>query len=162
MASYLILTPAGGPDRDHRSTRFIRDGFSGAAFLFPVIWLLVHRLWLAGIAAFLLQGIGVALMQKPGLLAAGIAMQFGVCLLAGLEARNLQAKSLLSRDWQLDAIVTADSVDIAETIYFSNDAAPQIVAERVSVDWASASAAATRRQGRNGPALGLLDIEGGR
>ena len=35
MASYMILTPASGPDKDHEATRFVRDGFSLPAFLLP-------------------------------------------------------------------------------------------------------------------------------
>ena len=67
MATYLILTPAAGPGKDHRDTRFVRDGFSLTAFFFPGFWLLWQQLWIHGAAAFLLQAIGVALVPKATL-----------------------------------------------------------------------------------------------
>lgn len=72
MASYLILTPPGTPDRSEASdryrdgTRFIRDGFSWKAFVFPSLWMLYHRLWLHAVAAVLLQGFALELMRHSG------------------------------------------------------------------------------------------------
>ncbi len=46
-SSYLVLDAApGGTDVTHEKTRAIRDGFTLLGFLFPWLWLLVHRLWL--------------------------------------------------------------------------------------------------------------------
>ncbi|MEZ2130052.1 MULTISPECIES: DUF2628 domain-containing protein [unclassified Sinorhizobium] len=119
-ASYLILTPPDGPDRNHDTTRCIRDGFSWLAFIFPVLWLLGHRLWLAALTAFLLQGLGGRLLEANGGWPAGIAVLFGISILTALEGRNLHISNLVSKGWTLEAVVSADSIDAAEEIYFSS------------------------------------------
>ncbi|WP_152971381.1 DUF2628 domain-containing protein, partial [Rhizobium ecuadorense] len=75
-------------------TRTIRDGFTLLGFLFPWAWLLAHRLWLHAAAAFLLQGIGGALMDEPGLGPAGAAILLGVNMLVGLEGQNFRVRKL--------------------------------------------------------------------
>ncbi len=46
MASFLVLVPRmSNGERDDDGTVFIRDGFSVLAFILPLVWLLVHRLW---------------------------------------------------------------------------------------------------------------------
>lgn len=66
-SSYIFLTAPGSANATADETRTIRDGFTLLGFLFPWVWLLAHRLWLHAAAAFLLQGIGGALMDEPGL-----------------------------------------------------------------------------------------------
>jgi hypothetical protein len=118
-SSYLVLTAPGGADIKHEKTRFIRDGFTVLGFLFPWIWLAVHRLWLYAVAAFLLQSIGGALMEQPSLWLVGFAVTIGTSLLVGLEGQNLRVRNLAAKGWQDDALVSADTVDVAEEIYFS-------------------------------------------
>lgn len=119
-SSYLVLTAPGGTDVTHEKTRVIRDGFTLLGFLFPWLWLLVHRLWLYAIAAFLLQGLGGILMDRPGLWPAGFAITLGTCILAGFEGQNLRIRNLASKGWNEEAVITADSLATAEEIYFSN------------------------------------------
>ncbi len=118
-SSYLVLTAPRGTDIKHEKTRFIRDGFTLLGFLFPWIWLAVHRLWLYAVAAFLLQSIGGALMDQPGLWLVGFAVTIGTSLLVGLEGQNLRVRNLAAKGWQDDALVSADTLDVAEEIYFS-------------------------------------------
>jgi hypothetical protein len=118
-SSYLVLTAPGGADIKHEKTRFIRDGFTVLGFLFPWIWLAVHRLWLYAVAAFLLQSIGGALMDQPGLWLVGFAVTFGTSLLVGFEGQNLRVRNLAAKGWQDDALISADRLDVAEEIYFS-------------------------------------------
>ena len=45
------MPPASGnKQRDALQTVFVKDGFSIWAFLFPHLWLLVHRMWLVLVA----------------------------------------------------------------------------------------------------------------
>ncbi|MDM9624534.1 DUF2628 domain-containing protein [Rhizobium sp. S152] len=118
-SSYLVLTAPSGADTKHEKTRFVRDGFTVLGFLFPWIWLAVHRLWLYAVAAFLLQSIGGALMDQPGMWLLGFAVTFGTSLLVGLEGQNLRVRNLAAKGWQDDALVSADTLDVAEEIYFS-------------------------------------------
>ena len=156
MATFLILTPENGPDRDHRTTRFIRDGFSATAFVLPGLWLLVHRLWLAGVIVLLIQVVGVALLRQPASMPAGLAILMAISLLTALEAKQFHAGSLAARGWQTNAIITADTLGTAEAIYFSEQVLPP-------QPFVPAAWTAGQTHGRNAaPALGLFDLDGGR
>lgn len=158
-SSYLVLTAPGGTDIKHEQTRFIRDGFTVLGFLFPWIWLAVHRLWLYAVAAFLLQSIGGALMDQPGLWLVGFAVTFGTSLLVGLEGQNLRVRNLASKGWQDDALISADRLDVAEEIYFSEiqtdlgDGTPL-----PSPKWDGGS----RTERGTATSLGLFGFDGGR
>ena len=57
MPVYTVHAPAGAnPVVDGRTDRFafVRDGFSIWAFLFGLLWLLYHRLWLAALGYLML------------------------------------------------------------------------------------------------------------
>jgi hypothetical protein len=157
MATYLILTPAAGPGKDHRDTRFVRDGFSLTAFFFPGFWLLWQRLWIFGIAAFLLQAIGIALIRTPALWPAGFAMLLGVSVLAAVEGRNLLAKRLVGSGWKESGLVSARRLAEAEEIFFADipdEASPNIPPVRWDIP--------SRNNGSGGAALGLIGYDGGR
>jgi hypothetical protein len=161
MASYLILTPPGGANRDPEKLRFIRDGFSFPAFLFPVLWLLWHRLWFHAIAAFLIQGIGLQLASMKGLWPAGFAVLFAVHLLTALEGRRLLFSRLVSGGWEEEGLVSARGLAEAEEIYFSNAEFPEENKDIPIRRWDIP----TRRggpSGGDGAALGLLGYDGGR
>jgi hypothetical protein len=159
MASYLILTPPGGSDRNRDDTRFIRDGFCLTAFLFPALWMLSHRLWLHATAALLLQALGVALIGQTGLWAAGGAIILGVHLLAALEGRQALFASLTARGWQPEGLASAGNLATAEEIYFSS-ASAATDAEIRKATWDIPSR--TGNTGQGGPAFGLPGYDGGR
>jgi hypothetical protein len=158
MATYLILTPAAGPGKDHQDTRFVRDGFSLTAFFFPGFWLLWQRLWIYGITAFLLQAIGVALIRAPALWPAGFATLLGVSVLAAVEGRNLLAKRLVGSGWKEGGLVSARRLAEAEEIYFADmpeESGPNIPLVRWDIP--------NRSNGNSGgAALGLIGYDGGR
>ena len=160
MASYLILTPPGGPDRNHENTRFIRDGFSLPAFLFPTLWMLYHRLWLLAAAVFLLQGVGLELTRRPGLWPAGIALIIGVRLLAALEGRQAFFRRLVWSGWTEEALVSARRLGEAEEIYFSA-IEPDAETAIPSPNW-NIPSAPIMNSGRNGSSFGLPGYDGGR
>ncbi len=165
MASYLILSPPGATNRSEASdryrddTRFIRDGFSWTAFLFPTLWLLFHRLWLHAVAAVLLQGIALELMRQPGFFAAGAALLLGVHILAALEGRHAVSNRLLGRGWTVENLVSAHDLATAEEIHFSELAqAPNlnILVENWDIP------ATNTNTSRQGPSFGLPGYDGGR
>jgi len=158
MASYLILTPPGGPDENQVRTRFIRDSFSWTAFLFPTLWMLFHRLWLQAIAAFLLQGIALQLIRRPEFFAAGIAILFGVRILAALEGRNAFCRNLAIRGWKTEGLVSAPNLATAEDIHFSS-IEPKAEENIRSNNW---DIRPNNNPGRGGPSFGLPGYDGGR
>jgi hypothetical protein len=157
MATYLIFTPAGGPGKDHRDTRFVRDGFSLTAFFFPGFWLLWQQLWILGASALLVQALAVEMMRLPGLWPAGFATLLGVSVLAAVEGRNMLAKHLVSSGWKEVGLVSATRLADAEEIYF--DDLPEESVPNSLVRWD------IRSHGNadpGGAALGLIGYDGGR
>ncbi|MBB3644554.1 hypothetical protein FHX14_000717 [Rhizobium sp. BK619] len=159
-SSYIFLTPPGGTSATVEETRTIRDGFTLLGFLFPCVWLLAHRLWPHAAAAFLLQAIGGALMEERGLGLAGAALMLGVNVLVGLEGQNFRIRSLAAKGWTEDGLVAADTIGIAEDVYFSDKAAVADSNKDTTPDWENK----TRPNNPPGQAtsLGLFGFDGGR
>ena len=161
MRSYLVLTPPGGPSRDHRSTLILRDGFSWTALFFPWIWLLWNRLWIAGIVALLLQVGSGFLMRLPAFSLAGGLIAFAVSLLVALEGRHYRSEALIRRGWTLETVISARNLDAAEEIYFSGLPEPETQPMPASAEWAKqAKPVAAPTAGWQGP-QGLFE-HGGR
>jgi hypothetical protein len=99
---------------------FIKDGFSWLAFLFPVVWLLVKRLWLA----FAFYVLAVAALAA-GTSAAGlsgapvVALFFGLHLLIGFEANDIHRRALSRRGFTSEGPFLGDDIEQAEVRYFA-------------------------------------------
>lgn len=159
MTSYLILTPATGPGRDQEATRCLRDGFSLAAFLLPGLWLLWHRLWLLAVGAFLVEGIGFALIQKPGFWPAGLAILIAIRVLAAVEGRMSFIRMRLGAGWTETGLVSARNLSEAEEIHFASLPADEIE-DIPPVRWDIPTASGN--QAARGVPLGLIGYDGGR
>ncbi len=120
MISYLVLEAPGGPDIDHRSTRFIADRFSWLALLFPWVWFAVQRLWWVAIGAVVLQVAAGQVSRLDGFAVTGALFALTIGLIAGFEGRNIAARHLVSKGWTLKDVVHARDLATAEEIYFSN------------------------------------------
>ncbi len=116
MASYLVLTSPGAPKNDD-GARFIADKFSWLAFVFPAIWLLFKRQWIAGIGVAIFQGLIAFLTQDPSAMLAGLLIELALRMLIALEGPAFIARRLEAQGWTLQAIVTADDLTAAEMIY---------------------------------------------
>ncbi|WP_337267717.1 DUF2628 domain-containing protein [Oryzifoliimicrobium ureilyticus] len=156
-SSYLVVTAPSGTDARHDKTRFIRDGFSFLAFLFPWIWLAVNRLWLAAAGAFVLQIASRVLMQQAGMWPVGAALGFATMLIVGLEGRHWLARNLVRKGWSEEAVISASSLKTAEEIYFSTYIEP-VKTEIIVPDWKSGAVAT---QG-GATSLDLFGFNGGR
>lgn len=160
MRSYLVLTPPGGPLKDHRSTVILPDGFSWTALLFPWLWLLWNRLWLAGAVVLLLQAGSGLLASLPGLEWAGGLLGFAVSLLVALEGRHYRSEALIRRGWTLETVISTRNLDTAEEIYLSGLPEPEKQPMPAAAEWAKQARPAAPTAGWHGP-LGLTD-HGGR
>ena len=114
MASYLVLTPPAAL-RNDEDARFIADKFSWIAFLFPAIWLLFKRQWIAGIAVAILQLVVTTLTSEPRAMLAGF--------LVALEGPAFVARGLEAGGWTLQSIIATDDLALAEMIYHHETAA---------------------------------------
>jgi hypothetical protein len=120
--SWYVLTAPASTDAD-RDTKFIRDGFSWVAFLLPLPWLLVKRLWVVALAAVLVYLVTIYIAEQYRLDALPIAFSFVLSLWTALEGGHAQARSLERKGWQIERVIAADRLADAEAIYFAGKTA---------------------------------------
>ena len=120
MASWIVLeSPRDGRLRERRLA-VVRDGFSFLAFLFPPLWLLWHRLWIAAIVTFAVLLAVTALGRIEGLAMAASWLSLLVSIFVGLEGNGLRVAALQRRGWSPWGVVQADNEQDAETRYVAD------------------------------------------
>lgn len=154
MASYIVLSPPDAEAGDEAV--LVRDGFSWLAFIVPVIWFAWHRMWLWA-AAFVVAGVVVTVaVERTDWDGTAIVMAFLMALWAGLEAQGQRVGALVDRGWTIRDVIVASGRDVAEATWFG---APRLQPRPAASEAPAIPAAAARPSG--GPALGLLDYDGG-
>jgi hypothetical protein len=122
MAVFTVHAPDGDPATPAVAERvvFVREGFSLLAFLMPLVWLLLNRLWLG----LLLYLVGLAAVN-------GLAVLFGATplamtlaglvysLLFGLEAPALRQWTLRRCGLRQVASIVAKDAEAAELKFFA-------------------------------------------
>jgi hypothetical protein len=125
MTIYTVLEP---PDRKPDRVIFVPEGFAWAGFIFTFLWALWHRLWVVAALLFaVFAGLSIAVNLEvigPGL---GSLLQFGVSLLFGFEARQLQLSSLERAGFRRAGIIQASGLEAAELAFFAGRAPPSPV-----------------------------------
>lgn len=105
-----------GPDRD---ARFVKDGFSWAAFVFGPFWALYHRLWFAALmlvaALAALAIVGEYFVLDP---AADAVIGIAISLLIGFEGPELLRKKLAVRGMPERGIASGRNLAEAERDWF--------------------------------------------
>ncbi len=120
MAIYAVLEP---PNGDIDRTAFIAEGFSWGAFFLTLLWALWHRLWLvAGLMFLVLAAFSAAIRLNLADPAVLVAVQCGLGLLLGFEARHLRITALERAGYRPAALIMADSHEAAELTFFSRRA----------------------------------------
>ncbi len=116
MAAYIVLSPNG---RLHDpECRFVRDGFSWAAALFPTIHALAHGLFLDALILLIVRALGFACLAAPQTLGVGFILLAASSLIYGFEARVRLSDHLARRGWKTERVVTATSLADAEAIHY--------------------------------------------
>ena len=119
MTSYLVLEAPNGPDRDHKTTRFIADRFVWLAFFAPWLWLAINRLWLATAIVVIALFAAGQISTFAGFEPAGILFGLATGLITALEGRDFLVRHLIRKGWTLTSVVSAPDLSSAEDIYFS-------------------------------------------
>ena len=157
MASFYVLTAPALKDAD-RDTKFIRDGFSWLAFLLPLPWLLMKRLWLIALAAVMIYLVTIYVAETYRLDALPAAFTFVLCLWTALEGGHAQARALERKGWQIERVIAASRLADAEEIYFAEKA----VTARVEPDRPPPLPSGKPVASVHDVALGLIGPAGGR
>jgi hypothetical protein len=125
MAIYTVhIPPLPGPAAA-AETVFVRDGFSLAAALALVPWLLWHGVWvlaLAALAGFAVVYGGLALSGFAEVM--GLWVTLALAVLGGLEAATLRRFGLSRRGYVEAGIVAAPSIEEAERRWFAKHPVP--------------------------------------
>lgn len=119
MTSYLVLEAPNGPDRDHKTTRFIADRFVWLAFFAPWLWLAINRLWLATAIVVIALFAAGQISTFAGFEPTGILFGLATGLITALEGRDFLVRHLIRKGWTLTSVVSAPDLSSAEDIYFS-------------------------------------------
>lgn len=118
MAQFTVLEP---PDGKPERVAVVRDGFSLWALLFTVLWALWNRMWVVAMLLFALSAVLMAAVNlqwlPPGLAA---LIHFGIALIFGFEARNLQVRSLERAGFGRAEFIVASGREAAELGYFAS------------------------------------------
>jgi len=160
MAAYLVLSPEGQSAFDPEN-RFIKDGFSWGAALFPVIYAIAHGLYLDAAGLFVLRFACLLGLSNPATEGVGLTILAVSSLIYGFEARNRWALRLAERGFVWQAAIAARDISEAEEIYYAAYRAPAEPASppiRFDADVAGAPAATHKTQ----LSLGMITIEKGR
>jgi hypothetical protein len=135
MPIYTVHVPDAAPDAMTQADDIVlvRDGFSGRAFLFGILYLLWHRLWITSVIWILLLGV---LATMAGLLhppAVAMAALVGLMhLYLGAEAADLRRGGLARRGSPMRDLLSAPDLDTAEALFFARSSAdPMAFATRV-------------------------------
>ena len=107
--------PHSSPDQ----VLFVKEGISWPAFLFPVIWFIIKRLWLP-LALYVLAIALLSATASATGLAGGpvIAMALGLNLVLGFEANNLSRRALVRRGFTEEGPFIGKDAEEAELKYF--------------------------------------------
>ena len=106
------------PDPDRFA--FVRDGFSFWAFLFAVLWMLWHRMWLV-LAAYVVVVLGIeSALRYAGFSGPVLAIvAIFISLLVGIESSTLRRFALARRGWKNVAVVSGNDLEEAERRFFA-------------------------------------------
>lgn len=121
MAIYTVHVPrvAADPVDLADRTAFVRDGFSGWAFLFGPLFLARHRAWLAA-AAWLVLVLGgaaiAAALDWP--VGARVLLALVIQLFLGLEGNSLRRDALRRRGYDLADVVAGTGREHGELLFF--------------------------------------------
>ncbi|MCO6187949.1 DUF2628 domain-containing protein [Rhizobium sp. L1K21] len=155
MTSYIVLSPPGGIARDEKN-RFIKDGFSIWAAVFPFIWALTKKLYVEALILFAIELAIIYLSQNPDLEGPATAVSLIISLLWGLEARNWLVGRLEKKGWQQEAVISAPTLGDAEAMFYGNAAPAR------EPPWGRTTTNKAATPGGTAMALGLMDYEKGR
>lgn len=115
---YTVYECPEKPDAADR-VELVQEGFSFAAFLLHVLWLLYQRLWIPALAyVALLAGLGYAGEQIGISRISMAALQLLLQLMLGYVAYDLQRWRLTRRGYRFTGVVAAESVLNAQRRYY--------------------------------------------
>jgi hypothetical protein len=107
------------PDAAPEDAVFVKEGFSWPAFFFPVIWLVLKRLWFPLILYVLALALMSALSARFSLPDGSLVVMFlALTLLLGFEGNERRRRALARRGFIEEGPFLGADVQEAELKYF--------------------------------------------
>lgn len=156
MAAFLVLSPAGGMGR-LGDERFIRDGFSWSACLFPTLWTIFHARFVDAAILLALRVCAFLALFHPFFGVFGLILLLATSLIYGFEARHRMARGLLRRGFADRGVIVAHDLAEAEAIHYAGSDFDNSMRQDVE---RKPSTSATQRAAEL--QLGLMGFERGR
>src|SRR4029079_7708243 len=114
-----IFTAHRPPHISQEEAVFIKEGFSWPAFFFPVIWLVLKRLWLPLILYLLALALVFALAARLSLSLTFVFLAvLGINLLLGMEGNERRRRAMARRGFIEEGPFVGKDVQEAELRYF--------------------------------------------
>ncbi|GAB5509663.1 MAG: hypothetical protein Rhims3KO_10640 [Hyphomicrobiales bacterium] len=127
MKTFSVFEPPilpGSPVEDAESLVFVRHGWSLAALLIPMVWMLARRLWWVLLAYLVLAiAIQAASFAISPVITAGLSV--ALALIVMIEAGQLRLESMRAKGYREVAVIDAKNLAEAEHLYFTHWLAPQ-------------------------------------
>jgi len=161
MALWTVFEPAADEASTTRwaeDVTFVREGFSWAALFFAPIVLLRHRLWLALIGYFLIQGALAATLFSLDTGSNAFVLFALTHVAVALMLPDLRRGKLYFRGYEESGAVVATSLEQAEQRYFES----RLSGKPAATERLFASAAPANSSRRAEPAVLGLFPEAGR
>lgn len=122
MKTFSVFEPPvlpGSPVEDAESLVFVRHGWSLAALLIPLVWMLVRRLWWV-LLAYLVLVIGIQVLgyAVSPVITAGLSV--ALALIVMVEAGQLRLETMRARGYREIAVLDARNLEEAEHLFFSH------------------------------------------
>lgn len=121
MKTFSVFEPPvlpGSPVEDAQSLVFVRHGWSLAALLIPMVWMLARRLWWVLLAYLILViAIQVLSFAISPVITAGLSV--ALALIVMVEAGQLRLESMLAKGYREVAVIDAKDLADAEHQFFT-------------------------------------------
>jgi Protein of unknown function (DUF2628) len=114
-----IFTAHRSPQASQEEAVFIKEGFSWPAFFFPVIWLVLKRLWFSLIIYLLALALICALASRLSFPDTSVfILVLALNLLLGMEGNERRRRALARRGFIEEGPFVGEDLQEAELKYF--------------------------------------------
>lgn len=121
MRTYSVFEPEVPPgtlEEDAQALVFVRHGWSLAALFFPMIWMVVRRLWWV-LVLYVLAMIALQILSNAVPTLVTVAISVALALIIMIEAGQLRLESMAAKGYREIAVLQAKNQRDAERIFFN-------------------------------------------
>lgn len=122
MKTFSVFEPPvlpGSPVEDAQSLVFVRHGWSLAALLIPMVWMLARRLWWVLLAyVILIIAVQVLSYAISPVITAGLSVALALAVM--VEAGQLRLESMAAKGYREIAVIDAKNQRDAEHQFFTH------------------------------------------